>query len=109
VFVIAHRRLLDERRKHARRPDAETLGDTLASSEHVEADAAAGMSAERVRSLCAQLPIDQGDVLVLRILGDCTIDTIAQVLGRSVGAVKQLQRRGLDNLRRLILEQRVPL
>jgi RNA polymerase sigma-70 factor (ECF subfamily) len=36
---------------------------------------------------------------LLRILADLTVDQIAQVLGRSVGAVKQLQRRGLRTLR----------
>jgi RNA polymerase sigma-70 factor (ECF subfamily) len=105
VFVIAHRRLLDERRAHARRPRTEPLVDTHAA--HDDPDAA--LSAERVKALCAQLPADQADVMVLRILGDFTIEQVAEVVAKSVGAVKQLQRRGLENLRKISLSQAVPL
>jgi RNA polymerase sigma-70 factor (ECF subfamily) len=42
-----------------------------------------------------QLLPDQRDVLVLRVFGDLTVEQVAQALGKSPGAVKQLQRRGL--------------
>lgn len=105
VFVIAHRRLLDERRTQARHPHTETLADTHATYD----DPDAALSAERVKTLCAQLPADQADVMVLRILGDFTLEQVAEVVGKSVGAVKQLQRRGLENLRKISLSQAVPL
>jgi RNA polymerase sigma-70 factor (ECF subfamily) len=105
VFVIAHRRLLDERRRHARHPAPVPLADTFTTEDDVDG----AMSEQRVRALCAQLPTDQADVLVLRILGDFTIEQIAEVIGKSAGAVKQLQRRGLDNLRKISPEQAVPL
>jgi RNA polymerase sigma-70 factor (ECF subfamily) len=104
VFVIAHRRLIDERRKHGRRPDTVPLVDALDAADEFES----AMSAEKVKALCAQLPAEQADVIVLRILGDFTIEQIAQVIGKSAGAVKQLQRRGLENLRK-ISPQAVPL
>ena len=104
VFVIAHRRLLDERRKHGRRPEHVPMVEVA-----TEDDLDGAMSAERVKALCAQLPADQADVIVLRILGDFTIEQIAEVVGKSEGAVKQLQRRGLDNLRRISSSQAVPL
>jgi hypothetical protein len=44
-------------------------------------------------------PDDQRSVLLLRILADLTIEQVAQAMGRSVGAVKALQRRGLRALR----------
>jgi RNA polymerase sigma-70 factor (ECF subfamily) len=105
VFVIAHRRLVDERRKCARRPQTAPLVDAFAA----EADFDGAMSAQRVRALCAQLPTEQADVMVLRILGDLTIEQIAEVIGKTAGAVKQLQRRGLDNLRKLSSSEAVPL
>ena len=52
---------------------------------------------------------DQRDVLLLRILGDLTVDQVADVLGKSAGAVKQLQRRGLEAIRRLSAREGVPL
>jgi RNA polymerase sigma-70 factor (ECF subfamily) len=105
VFVIAHRRLLDARRAHARRPRTEILDDSHAAYD----DPDAVLATERVRALCAQLPAEQADVMVLRILGDFTIEQVAEVVGKSVGAVKQLQRRGLENLRKISLSQAVPL
>ncbi|HVT76273.1 MAG TPA: sigma-70 family RNA polymerase sigma factor [Acidimicrobiales bacterium] len=104
VFVIAHRRLLDERRRRGRRPEHVPMVEI-----GVEQDVDGAMSAARVKALCAQLPADQADVLVLRILADLTIEQIAEVVGKSVGAVKQLQRRGLDNLRKISASQAVPL
>jgi len=49
--------------------------------------------------MCAELPDDQRPVLLLRVLADLTVEQVAQVMGRSVGAVKALQRRGLRTLR----------
>jgi RNA polymerase sigma-70 factor (ECF subfamily) len=107
VFVIAHRRLIDERRALSRRPPATPL-DNVEISTVDPTDAA--MSAETVKALCSALAPEQADVMILRILGDLTIEQIAEVVGKSPGAVKQLQRRALEALRRLTKsEQAVPL
>jgi DNA-directed RNA polymerase specialized sigma24 family protein len=37
----------------------------------------------------------QRDVLLLRVLGGLTVDQVASAMGKSSGAVKALQRRGL--------------
>ncbi len=44
-------------------------------------------------------PDDQRSVLLLRVLADLTVEQVAEVMGRSVGSVKALQRRGLRTLR----------
>jgi RNA polymerase sigma-70 factor (ECF subfamily) len=41
-------------------------------------------------------------VLVLRLLFDLSIEQVATVVGRSPGAVKALQARGLEHIRREI-------
>jgi RNA polymerase sigma-70 factor (ECF subfamily) len=46
---------------------------------------------------------------VLRILADLTIDQIADIMGRSHGAVKQLQRRGMVTLRGIVEARGVTL
>jgi RNA polymerase sigma-70 factor (ECF subfamily) len=52
-----------------------------------------------VTSLLAKLGDEQKTVILLRILGDLSLEETARVVGKSVGAVKQLQRRGLLALR----------
>jgi len=54
--------------------------------------------AELIR-LVEQLPADQRRVIVARFIDDRSIHEIAQQLGRTEGAVKQLQFRALEKLR----------
>ena len=111
VFVIAHRRLQDARRARARRPQTSGADATTAApaASSAEDEALRDLATDRVHALCAQLVPDQRDVLLLRILGDLTVDQVADVLGKSAGAVKQLQRRGLEAIRRLSAREGVPL
>lgn len=46
-----------------------------------------------------QLPEDQRKVIVLRFADEMSIREIATILGRTEGAIKQLQFRGLESLR----------
>lgn len=108
LFTVAHRRLVDEIRTVTRRPEVVdwSADEDLRSSRSAEECALeVDGRAEVVRAL-ESLSADQRDVLVLRILGDLTIDQVATALGKRTGAVKALQRRGLEALRRRITEQR---
>lgn len=115
VFVIAHRRLQDERRRRFRRPANESLdqshADQLGDADDRATEAAAlrAIATDRVGHLCARLAPDQRDVILLRILGDLTVDQVAEALGKSPGAVKQLQRRAFEGLRRVVEREGVPL
>jgi RNA polymerase sigma-70 factor (ECF subfamily) len=101
VFTIAHRRLVDDWRRRSRRiqvvDDADLLAEQFGGD--VEDDVLVRVSAETVQELCGGLPTDQRAVLLLRILADLTVEQVAQVMGRSEGSVKALQRRGLRTLR----------
>ena len=101
VFTIAHRRLVDDWRRRSRRPQvADDPGDLAEFyGGDVEDDALSGLGTETVHRMCAELPDDQRSVLLLRVLADLTIEQVAQAMGRSVGATKGLQRRGLRTLR----------
>jgi RNA polymerase sigma-70 factor (ECF subfamily) len=106
TFSVAHARLVDDLRKRGRREpstpyDPDTDRRTSSSSED---DALVRLQTERVGRLLGGLVPDQRDVLSLRILGDLTVDQVAETLGKSAGAVKQLQRRGLLALRRVLEE-----
>jgi RNA polymerase sigma factor (sigma-70 family) len=101
VFTIAHRRLVDDWRRRSRRPQVSDDDSELAryAGGDVEDDVLVRVGTESVHTLCGELPDDQRTVLLLRILADLTVEQVAQVMGRSVGSVKALQRRGLRSLR----------
>lgn len=112
AFTIAHHRLLDDRRRSARRPaeprpapELERLGP-LGDAEE---DALRALSLERVGRLLAQLSPDQQNVILLRVLGDLTSEQVAQVMGKSAGAVKALQRRGLEAIKCELERERVTI
>jgi RNA polymerase sigma factor (sigma-70 family) len=111
VFTIAHRRLLDERRRAFRRPPPGPLSEALDMSapDDVEGTVVATLGEERVRGLCERLSDDQRDVLLMRLLGRLTIDEVAAIMERTPGAVKALQRRGFLAISRLIEREGVPL
>jgi RNA polymerase sigma-70 factor (ECF subfamily) len=101
VFSVAHARYVDHVRRSVRRgPDLEF--DPVAHgglAESAEADALRVVATRRVEQLLESLSPDQRDVLLLRIVADLSLEQTADVLGKSVGAVKALQHRGLAQLR----------
>jgi RNA polymerase sigma factor (sigma-70 family) len=99
VFTIAHRRLVDDRRRRSRRPQPADDALPEMPGGDVEDDVLTRLGTETVHRMCAGLPADQRSVLLLRVLADLTVEQVAAVMGRSVGAVKALQRRGLRGLR----------
>ena len=111
VFTIAYRRLADARRAAGRRPAVEPLdrAPEPADRADVESDVERLLATRRVHALCAALPPAQCDVLLLRLVGRMTVDEIAEAIGRSRGAVKALQRRGLATVMSAVANEGVPL
>lgn len=103
VFSVAHARVVDEFRQRARRPD--TREYTIDEDPRVEPSAEESvqqvLDADRVMTLLDLLPDAQRDVISLRVVAGLSLEETAESIGRSVGAVKQLQRRGLLALRDL--------
>ena len=112
IFAIARNRLVDDHRYRTRRPvepvppealrEAGLIGD-------VEEEALRALSLGRIRAVLTRLSPDQRDVLLLRILGELTIEEVAAATGKRPGAVKALQARGLATLRRQISRKAVSL
>jgi RNA polymerase sigma factor (sigma-70 family) len=112
AFTIAHHRLLDERRRRARRPAAAMTApeiERFAPLGDAEEDAFRALSAERVGRLLARLSPDQQTVILLRVLGELTSEQVAQVIGKTAGAVKALRRRGLETIRCELERERVTI
>jgi RNA polymerase sigma-70 factor (ECF subfamily) len=64
----------------------------------------AGLTNEVLLTALTELPSEQKDCLIMRFLQGMSIAETAAVLGRSEGAVKQLQLRGVRNLAKLMPE-----
>jgi len=103
VLTIAHRRLLDERRRAGRRPETpEDPADMPEARTAPDAEAVAldRLGDDRVRSLLATLTDDQRAVVLLRVVADLPVKDVARVLGKRPGAVKTMHRRAMARLAR---------
>jgi RNA polymerase sigma factor (sigma-70 family) len=112
AFTIAHHRLLDERRRSARKPSEAVPPEEierLGPLGDAEEDALRTLSVERVGRLLARLSPDQQNVILLRVLGDLTCEEVGKVIGKRAGAVKALQRRGFEALKPELAKERVTI
>ncbi|WP_104180541.1 RNA polymerase sigma factor [Arthrobacter sp. B0490] len=104
TFSVAHARHVDEVRRKLRAPvlvGYEADGDQR-TTDSAETVALGNLDAGGATGLLAQLNAEQRDVLLLRIVAELPIEQVAEILGRSAGSVKQLQRRGLLKLKELV-------
>jgi RNA polymerase sigma factor (sigma-70 family) len=111
VFTIAHHRLIDAQRHAARRPldlSAEPPEPGGHADDAAE-EALARLGLEEVHRVLGSLSEDQREVLLLRVIGDLSIDDVAKAVGKRPGAVKALQRRGLAAIKRELARTGVPL
>jgi RNA polymerase sigma-70 factor, ECF subfamily len=109
VFRIARNTLMDEARRRQRRVDeAELDGAGEPAAGDVESDAIDHLGNDWVRTQLGVLTPEQRDVVVLRIVSDLTIEAIAEVLGKRIGAVKAIQRRAFRTLARNLEDRTVP-
>ncbi|WP_309650293.1 sigma-70 family RNA polymerase sigma factor [Nocardioides sp.] len=80
----------------------EDMGAHDDTTEGPEMTVLAGLTNEILLKALTELPEEQRDCLVMRFLQGMSIAETAAVLGRSDGAVKQLQLRGVRNLAKLM-------
>ena len=74
------------------------------STEGPESSVLASLTHEALLTALTELPTEQRECLVMRFLQGLSIAETAEVLGRSSGAVKQLQLRGVRNLAKALPE-----
>ncbi len=106
LYRIAHARVIDYWRSSKRRQTA-PLEDPLLQDGLVAADEAIDTDFLQHRSLWAalrQLTDDQQNVIILKFVQGLSNIEVAQVLGKTEGAVKALQRRALEALARQLNE-----
>jgi RNA polymerase sigma factor (sigma-70 family) len=101
VFSVAHARAVDEHRRRARWPQQASYDPSLDPRrvESAETVVLQTVTTGEVGELLDDLGEEQRAVIMLRVLADLSLEQTADVLGKSVGSVKQLQRRGLLRLK----------
>ena len=75
------------------------------ATESLESVVMAGLTKQSLLRALAELPEEQRDCVVMRFLQGLSIAETALALGRSAGAVKQLQLRGVRNLAKLMPDE----
>jgi RNA polymerase sigma-70 factor, ECF subfamily len=114
LFRIARHDLFDFRRQQARTPRIESLDDALdevalaAGADDPEELALERIEGDRMLAALRHLSPDQRDVLLLRMAGGLTAPEVASIVGKTTGAVKALQHRGLASLARVLTAQNHP-
>lgn len=111
VLTIAHRRLVDARRRSGRRPETlvepDVMGETVGSAARgAEIEAVARIADEDMLALMEQLTEEQRAVLMLRVVADLPVVEVARILRKRPGAIKTMQRRALASLGRLLESER---
>jgi len=108
VFGIASHKVADAMRSAARLAiPTEDLPDGPDDRPGPEETVVAYLEAQRARALLAKLPVNQRELLVLRLLSGLTAEETGRVLGMSPGAVRVAQHRALARLRAMALEENI--
>ncbi|MBT2471063.1 RNA polymerase sigma factor [Streptomyces sp. ISL-66] len=102
---IARNRALDHIRMRGRRPAVggdETELTGHAADSDTAGEALESLSTGRTMALIAQLPQDQAEAVVLRVVVGLDAKTAAETLGKRPGAVRTAAHRGLKKLAELL-------
>jgi RNA polymerase sigma-70 factor, ECF subfamily len=103
LFTIAHRRLIDFRRRNGRRREDPVPHEALSSQPALSARAAESTGDETLACLAA-LPSAYAEIVLLRVVGDFDSNEVARIVGRKPGTVRVMQKRALERLAELLTE-----
>jgi RNA polymerase sigma-70 factor (ECF subfamily) len=112
LFTTARRRTIDEGRRRLRRPAApldEVPPTRLPVSQGAAELAIEHLGTRSALALVAELPALQAEVILLRVVAGLDTETVAQMVGRSPGAVRVAAHRGLRRLAQTLAETGVTL
>lgn len=100
LYRLAHNRIVDARRT---RKEVTELLEIVPSRDCLPDDVVARkLDAEALRAVLSQLTEEQREVVVLKFIDGLSTKETAEVMGRQEGAVRALQMRALQSLRRLV-------
>lgn len=102
LYRIAQARIADYFRQEQRTGTTSIEGDLPSGEDSPLAVVERSFRQERLREAINQLTPDQQHVIILKFVEDLSNSEVAQILGKTEGAVKSLQHRALKTLHRLM-------
>ena len=104
LYRIAHNLISDQFRRRSPVLDGLDEREDLAedTQKSVEKIVQQGLLAENIRKHLAELTDEQRQVIVLKHLEDMDNAEVAEIMGKTVGSVKALNSRALNNLRKVM-------
>lgn len=106
LFTIARNKVTDARRHAGRRPASsfdENDVDDHRSPDDTEQLVLDRIGTEAALRLIAQLPPDQAEVIVLRVVAGLEVTDVARIVHKSPGAVRVMSHRALRRLQEMLV------
>jgi RNA polymerase sigma-70 factor, ECF subfamily len=107
LFTIAHRRLVDFRRRAARRREEPLPVEALSNHGTGGEWVADPLSDEALACLWALPPL-HAEIVLLRVVGGFDSNEVARIVGKKPGTVRVIQKRALERLAELMTEASNP-
>jgi RNA polymerase sigma-70 factor (ECF subfamily) len=101
LYRTAHNWITDQYRRQPPLP-LEPQEDSLPSGVYTESSVLEALERSSVRAALQRLTAEQRQVILLKFVEDWDNDTVAAALEKPVGAIKALQHRALESLRRIL-------
>jgi RNA polymerase sigma-70 factor, ECF subfamily len=100
LFTVGRHRAIDAARARTRRPATSSADglDGLADGQVVEDQVLDGLAVRKALVLLTSLPPDQAEAVALRVVAGLDNAAVAEILGKSAGAVRVAVHRGLRTL-----------
>jgi RNA polymerase sigma-70 factor (ECF subfamily) len=102
LFKIAHNKVVDHLRKASKRKTVDIDSVVINTETDPSAIAEVNIEIERVKKAMEQLTQEQKEVLSLRFFGEFASKETASIMGKSDGAVREMQRAAIEKLRTLL-------
>jgi RNA polymerase sigma-70 factor, ECF subfamily len=106
LFRVAHNLVVDHYRRNSRRPTV-AIDDAMEipGATDLVGEVELRMDMERVNAVIVQLNDGQQEVIALRFMGGLSAEEAGAVMGRTSGAIRELQRTALKAIRALLNEE----